>query len=100
MCFSEVVSKNDLGNELKAMMDYVLSEEWVEIVEGGNKQEFEVEFAASIDPLTTKLMDLSGEQFVASMSFEMGNWVKDTTILWIKNKGAGNTTTEAEVIKR
>jgi len=45
-------------------------------------------------------MGISGEQFVASMSFEMGNWVKDTTILWIKNKGAGNTTTEAEVIKR
>ena len=44
-------------------------------------------------------MGISGEQFVASMSYEMGEWIKDTSILWIKNKGAGNMTTEAEVIK-
>ncbi len=44
-------------------------------------------------------MGISGEQFVSTMSYEMGNWIKDTSILWIKNKGAGNTTTEAEVIK-
>jgi len=27
----------------------------------------------------------------------MGQWIKDTTLLWIKNKGAGSTTTEAEI---
>ena len=31
------------------------------------------------------------------MSFELGEWIKDSTLLWIKNKGAGQTTTEAEL---
>jgi hypothetical protein len=31
------------------------------------------------------------------MSYEMNNWIKDTSLLWIKNKGGGVTTTEAEV---
>jgi len=33
------------------------------------------------------------------MPIEMIEWIKDTTILWIKNKGAGHTTTEAAVIE-
>lgn len=31
------------------------------------------------------------------MPTEMIEWIKDTTILWVKNKGAGNSTTEEEV---
>jgi hypothetical protein len=27
----------------------------------------------------------------------MGQWIKDTSLLWIKNRGAGHTTTEWEV---
>ena len=27
----------------------------------------------------------------------MGNWIKDTTVLWIKYKGSGSTTTEFEI---
>jgi hypothetical protein len=29
----------------------------------------------------------------------MSQWIKDTTILWIRNRGAGNTTTEYEVLQ-
>jgi hypothetical protein len=81
------------------LMQYVFSDEWLEIVEGGVKSEFDVELAASIDAMTTKIMGISGDTFVSSMSYEMGEWIKDTSILWIKNKGAGNTTTEAEILK-
>lgn len=28
----------------------------------------------------------------------MQAWIKDSTILWIKNQGAGNPTTEGEVL--
>lgn len=55
------------------------------------------ELAIAIDPLTNKVMGVSGEDFVKSMSYELGTWIKDTTLLWIKNKGAGMTTAEAEV---
>lgn len=32
------------------------------------------------------------------MPTEMHQWIKDSTILWIKNQGAGNPTTEGEVL--
>jgi len=47
--------------------------------------------------MTAKIMGITGQQFVESMSYEMGNWIKDTSLLWIKNKGAGQTTTEGEI---
>lgn len=31
------------------------------------------------------------------MSFELSEWIKDSTLLWVKNRGAGSTTTEAEL---
>jgi len=31
------------------------------------------------------------------MSYEMSNWIKDSSLLWIKNKGGGQTTTELEI---
>ena len=52
-----------------------------------------------IDPMTQKLMGAYGQDIAGAMPIEMINWIKDTTILWIKNKGAGNTTTEAAVIE-
>lgn len=33
------------------------------------------------------------------MPIEMLEWVIDSTTLWVKNKGAGHTTTEAAVIE-
>jgi hypothetical protein len=32
------------------------------------------------------------------MPTEMTTWIKDSTILWIKNQGAGRPTTEDEVL--
>ena len=32
------------------------------------------------------------------MPSEMIEWIKDSTILWVKNKGAGNSTTESEIM--
>jgi len=42
-------------------------------------------------------MGIPGPVFVETMSYEMGEWIKDTSLLWIKNRGAGQTTTEAEI---
>ena len=99
MCGAQVIQKHKIGEEVKQLMQYVFSDEWLEIVEGGIKSEFDTELAASIDSMTTKVMGITGDEFVSSMSYEMGEWIKDTSILWIKNKGAGNTTTEAEILK-
>jgi len=42
-------------------------------------------------------MGISGQDFVASMSQEMAQWIKDTSILWVKNKGAGQKTSEKAI---
>lgn len=31
------------------------------------------------------------------MPYEMIEWIRDSTVLWIKNKGSGSATTEAEI---
>lgn len=43
-------------------------------------------------------MKVYGPDLVAAMPAEMIWWIKDGTILWLKNKGAGNPTTEDEVM--
>ena len=80
-------------------MGYVLSDEWLEVVDSGSNEDFRTELGAAIDPLTRKVMNLDGERFAQTMSYELAQWIKDTSILWIKNKGAGNTTTENELLK-
>ena len=42
-------------------------------------------------------MSAYGPDVVGSMPTEMHQWIKDSTILWIKNQGAGSPTTENEV---
>jgi len=44
-----------------------------------------------------KILHAPGTEVVKSMPYEMTEWIRDTTSLWIKNKGAGSTTTEEEI---
>jgi hypothetical protein len=69
----------------------------MDIVENGTKDQYEKKLAYAINPLTDKIMGITGVQFVDQMSYEMSNWIKESSILWIKNKGAGVTTTEGEI---
>jgi hypothetical protein len=96
-CVSGLVSENGMDREMKHFFDSVFSDKWIMIVENGSKEKYEQELALAIDPLVDKVMGITGEQFVESMSYEMSSWIKDTSLLWIKNKGAGQTTTEAEI---
>ena len=80
-------------------MSYLTSEDWINTVEHGTKQEFVDNLGEAIDPLTTKVMNGAyGPDIVDVMPSEMHQWIKDTTILWVKNKGAGNTVTEEDII--
>ena len=97
MCAVQVIMENDIEQETKDLFDYIFSDEWIDIVETGTKEEFEGELALAIDSLTNKVMGIPGPVFVETMSYEMGEWIKDTSLLWIKNRGAGQTTTEAEI---
>ena len=101
MCAAKIIDSFEIQKEVKGLMDYMFSDKWIEIVENGvsSSEDFKVHLAYAIDPLTTKVLGISGDEFTASMSYEMGEWIKDTSILWIKNKGAGNTTTEYEVLE-
>ena len=49
--------------------------------------------------MSEKLLGVNGDDLAVTMPIEMIEWIKDTTVLWIKNKGAGHTTTEAAVIE-
>jgi hypothetical protein len=46
-----------------------------------------------------KILGAPGADIAATMPMEMIDWIRDTTILWFKNKGAGQTTTEAAVLR-
>ena len=64
------------------------------------KVEFEDHLSEAIDPFCRKVMRSTGREFVDDMSYEMRKWIKDSSILWIKNQGAGNTTTEYELTQQ
>ena len=82
---------------MKEFMEFVQSDEWIKIAEMGSKEQFKQELAKAVDPLTNKVLGISGEDFTRGMSYEMGQWIKDSTVLWIKYKGSGSTTTEFEI---
>jgi hypothetical protein len=88
-CAAELVASNDITQEVRDLSAFLVSEPWIEIVELGTKDQFESELATAIDPLVQKVLSISGDMFVQSMSYEMAQWIKDTSLLWIKNKGAG-----------
>ena len=98
-CVVNLVEKNGITQEVKNAFAFMMGDKWVETVEFGTKDDFESELAIGIDSLTQKVMGVSGQNFVDTMSFEMGQWIKDTTLLWVKNKGAGEKTNEDEVNK-
>ena len=43
-------------------------------------------------------MNAYGPDVISGMPSEMHQWIKDTTVLWIKNKGSGNVITENDII--
>jgi len=42
-CAFKVISENGIENEVKEMFDFIFSEEWIDIVENGTKQQFQEE---------------------------------------------------------
>ena len=81
-------------------MDFVTSPQWVDMVEQGTNQQIVSAFGEGIDGLSSKLLNAYGADVAVSMPIEMVEWIKDSTILWIKNKGAGPSTNEATVLEQ
>jgi hypothetical protein len=84
-CFMDTVKENGVERQMGELMTYVGSDEWINVVESGTKQEFIDEFGDAIDPITEKLLGAYGPDVVQQMPTEMHTWIKDSTILWIKN---------------
>ena len=97
-CWITIIKENNVASEAGNLMDYLYSEEWIRTVEHGTKREFIDALGAMIDPLAYELMGAYGPDVVGAMPTEMHQWIKDTTILWIKNKGAGNAITEGDIL--
>lgn len=97
-CWIEIIKENDVATEAGNLMNYVWSEEWIRTVEHGTKQEFVDALGEAIDPIASQMMGAYGPDVVGAMPTEMHQWIKDTTILWIKNKGAGNAITENDIL--
>jgi hypothetical protein len=81
----DTVKENGVERQMGELMTYVGSDEWINVVESGTKQEFIDEFGDAIDPITEKLLGAYGPDVVQQMPTEMHTWIKDSTILWIKN---------------
>lgn len=45
-------------------------------------------------------MGVYGPDMAVSLPIEMLQWVKDTTVLWVKNKGAGHAMSEEVAIEQ
>ena len=72
-------------------MKFLNSEEWLDIVENKGKQDFINMLGNAIDPLTKKILDGAyGTDIAFSMPTDMHSWIKDSTVLWIKNSGGGS----------
>jgi hypothetical protein len=88
----------DIIEDMQDLLEYMSTEKFLDICERGTKQEFIDAFGNKIDPISQKLMNAYGPDFVSVMPAQMIWWIKDGTLLWLKNKGAGNPTTEEEVM--
>ena len=97
-CWKEIIDDNGIARESGELMKYIWSDEWIKIVENGTKQEFIDALGDAVDPLTSNMMGAYGPDVIGGMPTEMHQWIKDTTILWIKNKGAGNAITENDIM--
>ena len=84
-CIFDEIEANGVSQESGDLMNYMTSDAWIDVAEYGTKQEFTDTLGDAIDPLTSKLMDAYGPDIIGSMPSEMHQWIRDSTILWIKN---------------
>lgn len=98
-CGIETFRKYEIDKEMGNLMSFLGSNEWVDIADHGTKQEFIDGLGDAVDPITEKIMGAYGPDVIGGMPTEMHQWIKDSTILWIKNKGSGNIITEDDIIK-
>jgi len=98
-CAVDIVKRYKLQEEVKQVLKYTFSEEWLKIAQHASNDDFNQHLGDAIEPLLRKLTNsnLNGKDFMSSMSLEVRQWIKDTSLVWVKNKGAGSTTTINEV---
>ena len=97
-CWVGMVQSNGIEDEAGNVMNYLTSDEWIRTAEYGTKQEFVDELGEAVAPLTEKFMGQYGPDVIGAMSSELHQWIRDTTVLWVKNKGAGNSITENDIL--
>ena len=97
-CWVNILNSNNIAQPTGELMNYLYSDEWIKVAEHGTKQEFVDALGDAVDPLSSQMMNAYGPDVVGAMPTEMHQWIRDTTVLWIKNKGAGNAITENDII--
>lgn len=90
----ELIEKYGLVEEAKSIEGYINNEKWFDIIENGSDEDFNTYLGEAIDPLTRRVFNLPGYPFVETLSNELRGWIKDTSILWVKNKGVGRAPDE------
>jgi hypothetical protein len=66
----------------------------MEAAELGTDDEFNQKLSVAMDPLAQKIVGAPANVLIEQMPHQMSQWIRDSTSLWIKNKGAGTPTTE------
>jgi len=93
-CAMNIVYKYDLSDEIKAFFESTGTADFIEVMESGTTDEIRAYLAEMLEGLAIKIFGVGGEQVVALLSDDMIEWIKHTSILWLKNMGASDLTYE------
>merc|ERR1711939_124093 len=100
-CISDMLKKYELNEDAGDLWEYLKSPEWRKIVNQGDADVFNQNFGNKVEPILKKLYspEINGPKYMENIPWEMREWIKDSSRLWIENKGAGNTTSEYMIHK-
>jgi len=93
-CAMNIVYKYDLSDEIKAFFESTGTADFIEVMESGTTDEIRAYLAEMLEGLAIKIFGVGGEQVVALLSDDMIEWIKHTSILWLKNMGSSDLTYE------
>ena len=64
----------------------------MDVIEAGDHEEIKDHIADIIDPLTKKILGANGNEVTATFPHDMIEWIRMTSIVWIKNGGQDDLT--------
>ena len=87
-----IIYKYNIQDETKVVLEDITSPQYMNVIETGTHDEIKEHLAKVIDPLTDKILNAKGSEITATFPHDMVEWIKMTSIVWIKNGGQDDLT--------